>query len=265
GRGGSSHGRARCRAQRGSAGDIQATRAGHRTGPEVSVGERVHRLRHSSRNPGRSCTDASGRRGSGDREVRRPAPPGSTGLLAARCSRAHDPGSQEDYVTAFSAPQCPAPFATGVQSSAVAEPSHRAWRPVAPTALQPPSDRTAPMSACRRRTPARRDGRRIFTSIRLYWTVEGREMGYGARARPRSADVPSVAAAADVSPGRVQHYFTDRARLVQACFDAVQDRARSRVEATLAKVEPSPAEVVAAILRTMIPRSPEDFRDLRVV
>lgn len=74
-----------------------------------------------------------------------------------------------------------------------------------------------------------------------------------------------VAAAADVSPGRVQHYFTDRARLVQACFDAVQDRARSRVEATLAKVEPSPAEVVAAILRTMIPRSPEDFRDLRVV
>src|SRR5690606_26724273 len=53
-----------------------------------------------------------------------------------------------------------------------------------------------------------------------------------------------VAAAADVSPGRVQHYFTDRAKLVQACFDAVQDRARSRVEATLAKVEPSPAEVV---------------------
>lgn len=74
-----------------------------------------------------------------------------------------------------------------------------------------------------------------------------------------------VAAAADVSPGRVQHYFTDRAKLVQACFDAVQDRARSRVEATLATVEPSPAEVVAAILRTMIPRSPEDFRDLRVV
>jgi AcrR family transcriptional regulator len=74
-----------------------------------------------------------------------------------------------------------------------------------------------------------------------------------------------VAAAAGVSPGRVQHYFTDRASLVQACFDTVQDRARSRVEATLAAVEPSPAEVVAAILRTMIPRSPEDFRDLRVV
>lgn len=74
-----------------------------------------------------------------------------------------------------------------------------------------------------------------------------------------------VAAAADVSPGRVQHYFTDRAKLVQACFDAVQDRARSRVETTLATVEPSPAEVVAAILRTMIPRSPEDFRDLRVI
>lgn len=37
------------------------------------------------------------------------------------------------------------------------------------------------------------------------------------------------------------------------------------METTLATVEPSPAEVVAAILRTMIPRSPEDFRDLRVV
>ncbi len=74
-----------------------------------------------------------------------------------------------------------------------------------------------------------------------------------------------VAATANVSPGRVQHYFTDRASLVQACFDAAQDRARLRVEATLAKVEPSPAEVVAAILRTMVPRSPEDFRDLRVV
>lgn len=74
-----------------------------------------------------------------------------------------------------------------------------------------------------------------------------------------------VAAAADVSPGRVQHYFTDRASLVQACFNAVQDRARSRVETTLAAVEPSPAEVVSAILHTMIPRSPEDIRDLRVV
>lgn len=74
-----------------------------------------------------------------------------------------------------------------------------------------------------------------------------------------------VAATAGVSPGRVQHYFTDRASLVQACFNAVQDRARSRVEATLATVEPSPAEVVTAILRTVIPRSPEDFRDLRVV
>ena len=78
-----------------------------------------------------------------------------------------------------------------------------------------------------------------------------------------------VAATAGVSPGRVQHYFTDRASLVQACFDAVQDRARSRVEATLAAVNaavnPSPAEVVMAILRTMVPRSPEDFKDLRVV
>lgn len=74
-----------------------------------------------------------------------------------------------------------------------------------------------------------------------------------------------VAAAADVSPGRVQHYFADRASLVQACFDAVQDRARSRVENTLAAIEPTPAEVVAAILRTMIPCSPEAIRDLRVV
>src|SRR5690606_22398030 len=63
-----------------------------------------------------------------------------------------------------------------------------------------------------------------------------------------------VAATARVSPGRIQHYFTDRASLVQACFDAVQDRARSRVEAALAAGGPSAAEVGSAVLHTMIPR-----------
>jgi AcrR family transcriptional regulator len=74
-----------------------------------------------------------------------------------------------------------------------------------------------------------------------------------------------VAAAAEVSPGRVQHYFPDRAALVHGCFDDVQDKVRVRVQASLEAVEPEPAAVVTAILRAMIPRSPAQLEELRVV
>lgn len=68
-----------------------------------------------------------------------------------------------------------------------------------------------------------------------------------------------------VSPGRVQHYFPDRATLVRACFDEVQDRALSRVQDSLGVGTPSPFEVVRAVLRAMIPRGPEEIRELRVM
>jgi AcrR family transcriptional regulator len=68
-----------------------------------------------------------------------------------------------------------------------------------------------------------------------------------------------------VSPGRVQHYFPDRATLVRACFDEVQDRAMSRVQDSLGVGTPSPFEVVRAVLRAMIPRGPEEVRELRVM
>lgn len=75
-----------------------------------------------------------------------------------------------------------------------------------------------------------------------------------------------VAAAAEVSPGRVQHYFPDRAALVQACFEHVQDMARVRVQAVLANQgDPAPMVLVTAILRAMIPRNAEELRELRVV
>jgi len=72
-------------------------------------------------------------------------------------------------------------------------------------------------------------------------------------------------AAAGVSPGRVQHYFPDRATLVRACFDEVQERAMNRVRASLGEGTPSAFEVVRAVLRAMIPRDVEEARELKVM
>jgi AcrR family transcriptional regulator len=75
-----------------------------------------------------------------------------------------------------------------------------------------------------------------------------------------------VATAAEVSHGRVQHYFPDRAALVRAAFDAVQERTRRRVEDALtATGSPSALEVVAAVLRAMIPQDRRQLDELRVV
>lgn len=74
-----------------------------------------------------------------------------------------------------------------------------------------------------------------------------------------------VAAAAGVSPGRVQHYFTDRATLVRACFDELQSRVRERVQTSLIDTAQTPAAVVAAVLHAMIPSTPEEVTELRAV
>jgi len=72
-------------------------------------------------------------------------------------------------------------------------------------------------------------------------------------------------AAAGASPGRVQHYFPDRAALVRACFDEVQERAMNRVQASLGTGKPAPVEVVKAVLRAMIPRGSEEVRELKIM
>lgn len=74
-----------------------------------------------------------------------------------------------------------------------------------------------------------------------------------------------VASAAAVSPGRVQHYYPNRAELLQALFDDVQARVQQRVELNLEGVPPVATETIRTILRAAIPQDPTELRELTVV
>lgn len=73
-----------------------------------------------------------------------------------------------------------------------------------------------------------------------------------------------VAAESGVSPGRVQHYYPGRAELVHAAFDHVQQRTQRRIEGALTALSTA-AEIVAAILRAMVPRTLAEREEARVV
>src|SRR5690625_8015168 len=68
-----------------------------------------------------------------------------------------------------------------------------------------------------------------------------------------------VASAAAVSPGRVQHYYPNRAELLQALFDDVQERVEQRVELNLEGVTPAASETIRTILRSRRPQYPTDL------
>src|SRR5690625_7084252 len=74
-----------------------------------------------------------------------------------------------------------------------------------------------------------------------------------------------VASAAAVAPGRVQHYYPNRAELLQALFDDVQARVQQRVELNLEGVPPVATETIRTILRAAIPQDPTELRELTVV
>ena len=76
--------------------------------------------------------------------------------------------------------------------------------------------------------------------------------------------VRRVAAAAAVSPGRVQHYFPDRAALMLAAFDSVQHDVAAEV-ATAVGEAAAPEQVMTAVLRAMIPTDNTATRRLRVM
>lgn len=71
-----------------------------------------------------------------------------------------------------------------------------------------------------------------------------------------------VAAEADVSLGRVQHYFTNRTDLVRATYAYVQELEAERITAELTTT--SGRSVVEAVLQTLIPTSPSALAKLRV-
>lgn len=73
-----------------------------------------------------------------------------------------------------------------------------------------------------------------------------------------------VASESSVSPGRVQHYFPGKVELVQAAFDQVQQRVRRRVESSLSELA-SGGEIVAMILRAVIPSTQAEMEEARIV
>lgn len=73
-----------------------------------------------------------------------------------------------------------------------------------------------------------------------------------------------IATESGASSGRVQHYFPGRAELVEAAFVRVQQRTRLRVESALGG-SASESDVVAVILRAMIPRTPPEMEEARVI
>lgn len=76
--------------------------------------------------------------------------------------------------------------------------------------------------------------------------------------------VRRVAAAADASPGQVQHYFADRGELMLGAFDAIQEQVATEV-ATALPESSSPGDVLRAVLAAMIPDDAAGMRRLRVM
>lgn len=75
--------------------------------------------------------------------------------------------------------------------------------------------------------------------------------------------IRNVADRAGVSAGRVQHYFPSKDDLLSAAFVAINDRGTAQVRDELAGSE-SPAEVLAVLLKVLIPPAPDDVRLFRI-
>jgi len=76
--------------------------------------------------------------------------------------------------------------------------------------------------------------------------------------------VRRVAAAANASVGRVQHYFADRSEIVHEAFLVTQQDAASEVEASL-RGSTSPIDIVRAVLSAMIPVNGTQMRRMRIM
>lgn len=107
------------------------------------------------------------------------------------------------------------------------------------------------------RGPARSHDAIRFAITDAACTLVGRE-GLAA------LSIRRVAAQSGVSPGRVQHYFPGRAELIHVAFNHVQQRTQQRIEGALAEAT-TDREVIVAILRAMVPRTPTEMEEARVV
>lgn len=77
--------------------------------------------------------------------------------------------------------------------------------------------------------------------------------------------VRQVADRADVSVGRVQHYFPTKDELLAAAFEAINRRGTERIQQRLAlESAADPATTVGVLLDELVPRRPEDMRMFRI-
>lgn len=78
--------------------------------------------------------------------------------------------------------------------------------------------------------------------------------------------IRNVAREAQVSVGRVQHYFPTKDDLLSAAFGAINDRGTARVSARLSAERGAgePATVLGTLLGELIPRGQDDRRTFRI-
>ncbi|WP_369199833.1 TetR/AcrR family transcriptional regulator [Streptomyces sp. PU-14G] len=81
-----------------------------------------------------------------------------------------------------------------------------------------------------------------------------------------AVSLTEVAAQAGVSPGRVQHYFPTKQKLLEAAFDRGNERSAERIRSRLgaAPADAPPAEVLAVVLDELIPHDAASRAHMRV-
>ena len=81
-----------------------------------------------------------------------------------------------------------------------------------------------------------------------------------------AVSLTEVAARADVSPGRVQHYFPTKRKLIEAAFDRGNEHSEARIRSRLGcdPDDAAPYEVLAVVLDELIPYDAASRAHLRV-
>ncbi|MBQ0866509.1 TetR family transcriptional regulator C-terminal domain-containing protein [Streptomyces sp. A73] len=81
-----------------------------------------------------------------------------------------------------------------------------------------------------------------------------------------AVSLTEVAAQADVSPGRVQHYFPTKRKLIEAAFDRGNELSEARIRSRLGAdpADAAPDEVLAVVLDELIPYDAASRAHLRV-
>ncbi|MFD0901563.1 TetR/AcrR family transcriptional regulator [Actinomadura sediminis] len=81
-----------------------------------------------------------------------------------------------------------------------------------------------------------------------------------------AVSLTEVAARAGVSPGRVQHYFPAKQRLIEAAFDRGNALSTARIRAKVGRdlADAAPRDVLTAVLTELIARDAETRAHMRV-